>query len=62
MDKTIKLEGLYDEYTNPETNETYRYVIRYDPGCCGNDRVAGFEVLYDGDPPRLKDWISCRHC
>jgi len=56
--KTIKLEGIYDEYTDPDTNKTYYYVIRYGPGCCGNDGVAGFEILYDGDFPKLNDWIE----
>lgn len=56
--KTVKLEGMYDEFTDPETNETYRYVYRNGPGCCGNDGVAGFEFLYDGTPPRLNDWIE----
>jgi len=56
--KTIKLEGIYDEYPNPTTGETCYYVIRYGPGCCGNDGVAGFEILYDGDAPKLKDWIE----
>ncbi len=56
--KTIKLEGIYDEYTDPETNKTYYYVIRYGPGCCGNDGTAGFEILYDGNAPKLNDWIE----
>ena len=46
-DRTIKLQGMYDEYTDPETKQNYRYVIRLGPGCCQNDSVAGFVILYD---------------
>jgi hypothetical protein len=38
-------------------------VIRYGPGCCGNDGVAGFQVLCDdlGDldeTPKQNDWVE----
>jgi hypothetical protein len=56
--KTIKLEGIYDKYTDVDGGRTYNYVIRYGPGCCGNDGTAGFEFLYDGDLPELGDWIE----
>lgn len=56
--KIIKLEGMYNEYTDEETNETYFSVYRNGPGCCGNDGVAGFEILYDGTAPNLNDWIE----
>ncbi len=56
--KTIKLEGLYNEYTDLETGKTKSYVIRYGPGCCGNDGVAGFEILFEGDKPKAEDWIE----
>lgn len=58
MDKTIRWEGIYTEATNPETNEIYKLVIRYGPGCCGNDGTAGFEILYDGETPKLDDWVE----
>lgn len=56
--KTIKLEGIYDEYTDPETNKTYYFIIRRAPGCCGDDGAVGFEILYDGETPELNDWIE----
>lgn len=58
MDKTIRWEGIYKESTNPETNETYKFVIRLGPGCCGNDGTAGFEILYDGELPKQNDWVE----
>ncbi|MDR3331849.1 MAG: hypothetical protein LBT08_04405 [Synergistaceae bacterium] len=57
--RTVRLEGMYDEYEDEETGETYRYVIRLGPGCCGNDGVAGFEFTYGGDTaPKQDDWIE----
>ncbi len=58
MDKTIRWEGIYTESTNPETDEVYKFVIRYGPGCCGNDGTAGFEILYEGESPKLNDWVE----
>ncbi len=58
LDKTIIWEGIYTESTNPETGNTYKFVIRYGPGCCGNDGVAGFEVLYDQETPKADDWVK----
>ncbi|MDF2949115.1 MAG: hypothetical protein K0R07_1142 [Sedimentibacter sp.] len=58
MGKTIRWEGIYTEATNPETNQTFKFVIRYGPGCCGNDGTAGFEILYDGEPPKINDWVE----
>lgn len=58
MDKTIIWEGIYTEVTNPLTNETYKFVIRLGPGCCGNDGTAGFEILYDGEFPKQDDWVE----
>lgn len=56
--RTVKLEGIYDEYTDTESGKTYHYIIRYGPGCCGNDGVAGFEFFYDGNIPEPNDWIE----
>ncbi len=57
--RTVKLQGIYDEQVDPETNEIYRYVIRYGPGCCANDGVAGFECLYEEGPlPQKNDWVE----
>ena len=58
LDHMIKLEGIYEE--EQEESHTFRYVIRYGPGCCGNDGVAGFEVLVDAmsPMPRQGDWVE----
>jgi uncharacterized membrane protein YcgQ (UPF0703/DUF1980 family) len=56
--KTIRIEGMYDEYSDDAGN-TYQAVIRNGPGCCGNDGVAGFEFLCEGVPEfKRNDWIS----
>jgi len=56
--KAIRLEGIYSTYMDFESGNTYHYVMRYGPGCCGNDGSAGFEFLYDGEMPKLNDWIE----
>ncbi|MDR2071656.1 MAG: hypothetical protein LBP81_09610 [Treponema sp.] len=48
MGKTIKLEGLFKSYAVEAYGTSYCFVIRYGPGCCGNDGSAGFEVAWDG--------------
>ncbi len=55
---TIKIEGAYNMYTDEETGKTYYSVTRKGPGCCGNDGIAGFEFYYDGDMPKINDWIE----
>jgi uncharacterized membrane protein YcgQ (UPF0703/DUF1980 family) len=47
MGRTIKLEGLFKSYSSEEYDTSYCFVIRYGPGCCGNDGSAGFEIAWD---------------
>ena len=49
--KIISLEGLYkrSEYPFQGRIVVEQYVMRYGPGCCGNDGSAGFEIDYNGD-------------
>ncbi|MDR1541086.1 MAG: hypothetical protein LBU32_24435 [Clostridiales bacterium] len=54
--KTITYEGLFDIYEEPGYG-VYYYVIRYGPGCCGNDANAGFEVKWDKGYPAQDDWV-----
>jgi len=60
MGKTIKLEGIFKniEYGN----NNYFYVIRYGPGCCGNDGNVGFELAWKsgkGQPyPEDNTWVE----
>jgi hypothetical protein len=49
LGKTIKLEGLFKSEIGYEN--TYCFVIRYGPGCCGYDGNAGFEVAWDNPSP-----------
>jgi uncharacterized membrane protein YcgQ (UPF0703/DUF1980 family) len=58
LGKTIKYEGIFQEYPVPEENLIYRSVIRYGPGCCGIDANAGFEVIWDKDYPEQDDWVE----
>jgi uncharacterized membrane protein YcgQ (UPF0703/DUF1980 family) len=52
--KTIKLEGLFKSYDSTDYGASYCFVIRYGPGCCGNDGSAGFEVAWES-PSRDED-------
>lgn len=56
--KTIKYEGIFTSFEYEETGNTYYYVIRYGPGCCGYDANAGFEVTWSGDYPNQNDWVE----
>lgn len=56
--KTIKYEGIFDEFYWEETDHTYYSVIRYGPGCCSFDANAGFEVQWDGEYPKANDWVE----
>lgn len=56
--KIIKLQGIYDGFTDKETGEKLNFVFRYGPGCCGYDGVAGFEFDYKGNIPNPQDWIE----
>ena len=58
LGKTIKYEGIFDIYADPETGNAYYSVIRYGPGCCGVDANAGFEVMWDQDYPERNDWVE----
>lgn len=58
LGKTIKYEGVFDAYYHEPADETYYYVIRYGPGCCGYDANAGFEVEWDGEYPKSNDWVE----
>jgi uncharacterized membrane protein YcgQ (UPF0703/DUF1980 family) len=62
LGKTIRLEGLFkmEQYEGKEA--PYCFVLRYGPGCCGNDGNAGFEVAWDsgsGAPyPGIDEWVE----
>ncbi|MDR1272229.1 MAG: hypothetical protein LBK04_04475 [Clostridiales Family XIII bacterium] len=58
LGKTIKYEGIFTVYEEPETGNKYYAVIRYGPGCCGIDANAGFEVLWGNEYPSQNDWVE----
>ena len=58
LGKCIKYEGIFDIYEIPETGETFYSVIRFGPGCCGDDGNVGFEVTWDGEYPESNDWVE----
>ncbi|MCL1964173.1 MAG: hypothetical protein FWF69_03830 [Firmicutes bacterium] len=61
LGKTIQYEGIFDSFYYPPTDTTYCRVMRYGPGCCGNDGSAGFEVSWQGDGiqmPEPNDWVE----
>lgn len=59
LGKQLKWEGIYVEDTDTQTGEVYSSVIRYSPGCCGDDGVAGFEVLLpENQKPAIDDWVE----
>jgi uncharacterized membrane protein YcgQ (UPF0703/DUF1980 family) len=47
LGRTIKLEGIFKSEQYYEGVEPYCFVVRYGPGCCGNDLNVGFEVKWD---------------
>ena len=65
MGKTIMLEGVF-KYGEEEGRE-YCYVVRYGPGCCGDDGLVGFEVAW-GSPiaggkktyPETDSWVQAK--
>jgi hypothetical protein len=50
LGKTIRLEGLFKVEQYVGEDKRYCFVLRYGPGCCGNDGSAGFEVAWG--PPQ----------
>jgi hypothetical protein len=61
LGKTIKLEGIFQTQSYSSTESPYYFVIRYGPGCCGNDGNAGFEVMWeqaDAIYPTENDWVE----
>jgi zinc transport system permease protein len=63
LGRIIKLEGLFKREQYLEEGAAYCFVLRYGPGCCGNDGNAGFEVAWDspeGEPeyPAIDEWVE----
>jgi hypothetical protein len=62
LGKTIKLEGIFVATQYEGRKDPYCFVIRYGPGCCGNDGNAGFEVIWntqqEKDYPGADAWVE----
>jgi zinc transport system permease protein len=60
LGKTIKLEGLFKSDEYPGGGQEYHFVLRYGPGCCGNDGSAGFEVAWEAQTawPENDAWVE----
>jgi uncharacterized membrane protein YcgQ (UPF0703/DUF1980 family) len=59
MEKIIKLEGVF--IVEEWHGRTYRFVGRNGPGgCCCNDAMIGFEVVWSGDKeyPEHNSWVE----
>jgi len=60
LGKTLKLEGIF--ITEQYERKSYRYVIRYGPGCCGFDANVGFEVRWANEKtnpyPAYNSWVE----
>jgi len=57
--QTIRIQGMFQAYTDENTGLTYYYVYRTGPGCCGNDgSMCGFEFTWNGNIPKDNDWIE----
>ena len=55
--KTVKFEGLVYSYEDTDGN-TYYAVVRNTPGCCGNDGLAGIDIRYDKEYPKVNTWVE----
>ncbi|MDR2494963.1 MAG: hypothetical protein LBD24_07055 [Spirochaetaceae bacterium] len=61
LGKTLKLEGIFQYYRPMTGDEPYCFVMRYGPGCCGNDGSVAFEVLWEngqGQYPQEGEWVE----
>ena len=62
LGKAIRYEGIFSQYESPETGQTFYLVLRYGPGCCGDDGNVGFEVVWKSEGqhtyPAPNDWVE----
>lgn len=58
--KTIRYQAIYMNNLEwaEEGQPIVHFVIRYAPGCCGDDGQAGFEVRWNGEYPEMNDWVE----
>ncbi len=61
LGKTLRFQGIFGSYLDPDTQQVYYSVIRYGPGCCGIDGYVGFEVLWSEEDKAYaqeNDWVE----
>lgn len=59
LGKKIKLEGMFTSAYEESTGQTYYFVYRTGPGCCGNDgSMCGFEFTTSDAIPQENDWLE----
>lgn len=56
--KKIRLQGVFEKFTDEETGEKFYSVTRRGPGCCGSDLNPGFEVVWDKKYPQQNVWVD----
>ncbi len=56
--KQIKIEGMYSYSKDETSGKEFISVIRYGPGCCGNDGLVGFNFSGDTSSLKQNDWIE----
>lgn len=58
--KNIRIQGMFSSETVEQTGNSYYYVYRVGPGCCGNDgSMCGFEFTWDKmDTLKENDWLE----
>ena len=60
LGKTIKLQGIFKRGQWEAHGEWFYFVLRYGPGCCGDDGNVGFEVKWSDsqDYPPPESWVE----
>jgi len=56
--KTVKLQGFMYNFNDEFDGNTYHYVIRKTPGCCGDDGTAGLEIEWNKEYPADNEWVE----
>ena len=60
LGRAVRLEGVFTREHFGDRD--YHFVIRYGPGCCGDDGKVGFEVRWTGNQmqsyPEHDSWVD----
>lgn len=58
--KTIQCEGMLFMHDSELLLQPKYFVVRNGPGCCGDDGYVGFEVVWEGEYPKVNEWIEVK--